>query len=298
MANLAEVIANPKNIAPVYNGIPLMQENFSEDQLKEAYKRYQYASKADQEKVDDLSTFLYAESNLERYMKFMGNKKKNHRQVINLDDTDANPQRYIRSERNISLEGFFSDLDIQRMEFDDKPVQNGFVDPTNNRWNSLYVINGRNYREKCETLIIKGDSVYLAFINEDKYSIPGGSSEPNRTLSEQAANECKEEARILINNINYVMSYDYDYTEKELKKQPKYMVNIPEDKRWVGKHIHLFTAEFVGPYKGYVEKADRDYLFINKGKFYNIKKIFKKLRPEHQLALREYMEVKNNASSS
>ena len=280
-----------------YNGIPLVKGK-TEDDLDRTFNAYQWASEDTKKHIDQISTFIYGEDNTQRYLRLKGMMKDGKRQVISLDDSIDNPANTIPTEDDdspITFEGFFSELEIQQADFDDKPVKTGFIDNSVNRWNSLYYKGEDKYREKVETLIIKGDSVYLAFIDDNKYNIPGGSSEPNKTLSEQAVCECEEEAKIVIDNIRYFMTYDYDYTPEELKKQPRIMKSIPEDKRWIGKHIHLFVADYKEDYKGYVEKQDRDYLFTKNGKFYNIKKIFKKLRPEHQLALRE-MVIKNDLS--
>ena len=274
-----------------YNGVPLVVGK-TDKELDRSYNLYQFASNDVKKHIDELSIFMYGENNTQRYLRLKADLKNKSGSVVSTDESIDNPYMTVKTfkeDEDISFEGFFSELEILQADFDDKPVQTGFIDNNSNRWNSIWENDGKRYREKVETLIIKGDSVYLAFINEKKYNIPGGSSEPNKTLSEQAACECKEEARILIDNIRYFTTYDYEYNETELKRQPFCMRTVPEDKRWIGKHIHLFVANYAGDFKGYVEKQDRDYLFTRNGRFYNIKKIYSKLRPEHQLALKEFV---------
>ena len=71
-------------------------------------------------------------------------------------------------------------------------------------WNALKVFPFDNnvYRDRVETIIIRGNKdVFVKKRPDGKYFLPGGSKEKNISDIEQAENECKEEARIIISNI-------------------------------------------------------------------------------------------------
>lgn len=180
----------------------------------------------------------------------------------------------------IAKEGYFSDIDIQRQEFDDNPVQTGFINEKSNRWNSLVKIDNKNYRERCEVLIFKENKVFLAKKNKDDYKVPGGSTEPDKTISSQAIREVQEEAGINIKNIKYFMTYRSEY-----KFVPDWVKKFPKDKQWIGHFNHLFIADYDGKYTGEVESVDKDPFIYNNGKFYNIDDVKDKLKPEFKFVL-------------
>lgn len=67
--------------------------------------------------------------------------------------------------------------------------------------NSVEEINGKKYRVRVETLIIKDNKVYLyktGALNQygRYYKIPGGSIEPGLSLAESARKECREKVNI------------------------------------------------------------------------------------------------------
>ncbi len=153
----------------------------------------------------------------------------------------------------------------------------------NGIWNSLIKMNSKNYRERVECLIIKGNKVFLS-INPNKnkpYKIPGGSSEPGITLKEQLQNECNEEAKIIISNPKFILAYDKDYAHKD------YTNNLPFE--YDAYLCYLYIANYKAPYTGFIKDEDLDNDMYNYGKFYDISKIYYKLNEYHKIALKEYL---------
>jgi hypothetical protein len=83
---------------------------------------------------------------------------------------------------------------------DDVVRAGGFY--SNGKWNSVKEINGKLYRHRVECLVFKDDEIYLQK-KGDTYRIPGGSTEKNVSDDQQVKNECLEEARIVVDNVQY-----------------------------------------------------------------------------------------------
>ena len=164
-----------------------------------------------------------------------------------------------------------------------EPSQEGFVD-RNGIWNSVVTKNGKVYRERCETLIIKNGKVYLYIKPNGGYAIPGGSTEPNKTVISQLQNECKEEARINIKNSRYIGSYERLYD-----KIPKWMVDLPI--KYDGLLTHLYVSDYDSKYNGDIDEHDIDEKMIKRGKFYNIDEVYDMLSEQHKAALSEAMNT-------
>jgi 8-oxo-dGTP pyrophosphatase MutT (NUDIX family) len=161
----------------------------------------------------------------------------------------------------------------------------GFMDDEN-RWTSICVINGENYKHRVEVLIFKGNQIFLApnpKADEEgyKYIIPGGRVERDKSNEMQVADEAKEEAGLLISNISNTNIY-YITEKKEI---PKWVIEkVPVDKQWRKTYTQLYTADYSGEYKGKVADVDVNEQ-IQKGEFFDIDDVICDLRPEWQKAI-------------
>lgn len=166
-------------------------------------------------------------------------------------------------------------------------------------WNSIYMVNGKPYRVRVETLVFNKEGKILA-VKKDKvtkygtmYSLPGGSTEPKTLPSKQAELECLEEARVKIKNIQYtgityqgtVTPYPNPYENpknkiEEQKKKDYFM--------YYGYIVYVFVAEYDGKYKGEIDQFDEDKKFAQSCNFYNKNEI--NWRKEHIEAIKFYNE--------
>lgn len=147
-------------------------------------------------------------------------------------------------------------------------------------WQPTIIKNNKVYRERVEALVLNDNNqIFLSMKGNDYYRIPGGGTEPNKTTEEQLHAECHEEAKILISDEKYMFTYDELY-EKELKLG---------DNIYHGDVTLVYIAKYSGSYIGYISPIDLDYNMYSKGKFYDIKKVWSILKPEHQKALKMYL---------
>lgn len=159
----------------------------------------------------------------------------------------------------------------------------------NGIYNSIAVIDGKNYRNRVECLIFKNGKIFLAKDRYGKFIIPGGSAEDGISNIDQVANECKEEARICIKNIiDTNISY---ITHYENGRIPNYVKSL--EHQWIGWYSTVFVAEFDTKYKGYIRDCDKDKRYLS-GRFYNIPDVINDLREEWKDAINVYF--KNNKS--
>lgn len=137
-------------------------------------------------------------------------------------------------------------------------------------------------RGRSEMLVIKGDSVLLAFNPDGTYKIPGGGWDDNESYKDAAIRETQEEVRISVKNVRHCGQYIKNYGPvKEWVK--KY---VSKKDWWYGDYTELFIGEYDGKYTGHIDEEDKDPM-INKCKFYKISEIINKLKPEHRQALIE-----------
>lgn len=151
-------------------------------------------------------------------------------------------------------------------------------------WNSIISFPGddRIYRGRVETLIVKDFSSVFMKLHDDKYRIPGGSFEKNIPNMEQAVNECREEARI---NVKNIQSTGISY--KEATKTPKWA----KDKNiitWNGKYTEVYIAEYESKYTGKIDPEDVDNDMAT-GTFVPIKAALKILSDYHKQALTQWL---------
>lgn len=171
----------------------------------------------------------------------------------------------------------------EKIKYLDEAIRNGGYYGDDGTWNSIVVFSGDNhvYRVRVETLIIKDNSIFLKFYPKDNkrlYTIPGGSIAKEVSNIEQAKNECKEEARIVVKNIQST-----GVTYKEYIDPPKWAISS-QPVNWNGNFTEVYVAEYDKKYNGHIDKVDED-RFMMTGKFYNINKVFQYLRKEHKQAL-------------
>ena len=145
------------------------------------------------------------------------------------------------------------------------------IDPSTKVWNSIIIVNGKKYRERAETLIIRNNNVLLRLKNDSTYKLPGGGSDPHETLAYSASRECTEEVRIICRNFIYIGSYDGIYEESKYGAE--------------GFVTHVFIAEYDKPYTGHINPVDEAPRMLNNSKFYRIKDVYNMLKPLHQEAI-------------
>ena len=163
--------------------------------------------------------------------------------------------------------------------------EGGFFDK-HNRWNPIVIINNEQYRYRVECLVIRGTRVFLSKNPQTgEYIIPGGGVDKILSNEEQVAKECQEEARMVITNIENtgIMYADRRGVSDKGKK-------CPPEEQWVGTYNEVYIADYVGHYRGAVEKVDQDPAMM-KGRFEDITQVYHKLRPEWQEALAVRFEI-------
>ena len=154
-------------------------------------------------------------------------------------------------------------------------------------WNSIITIgDGKLYRKRVETLIIKNKKeVFCKKKPSGEYELPGGSTERDIPDMNQAVNECREEARINVINIQST-----GITYIEISKPKDWMKNLPV--KWDGYITDVYIGEYDGMDHRKVDQLDKDE-FIASGRFYTFKECFKFFRKEHREALSQYIQNMN-----
>lgn len=179
----------------------------------------------------------------------------------------------------------FVDIMCSDILTENKSSKNGFYG-TNGKWNSLVQINGKNYRERVEILVIQNDAVFIAKYKDDgSYKIPGGSTEKDKTLIQQVIAECEEEANFTPKNVKFTTEYRVDYTKNN--PCPFNQDHLPI--KYDGYVAKVYVGEYASEYTKYVELVDRD-VIVKSGKFIPIKDALKFVRPEHKNVLQKYLK--------
>lgn len=149
-----------------------------------------------------------------------------------------------------------------------------------------------NFRIRVETLILKNGKVMINYTDKLNqynriYKIPGGSIEPELSLEESAAKECREEVRINIKNIRCCCKIKNKY-----KVMPEWHKRLlwPVGLKYVGSITYVFIADYESDYTGSIEEKDQDPEMINGSKFYDIPDIFDILCDEHKEILKNIKE--------
>lgn len=194
--------------------------------------------------------------------------------------------------------GIPKEPDVSMVKYKQRTVKSS-THPDKTFWNSIYMVKGKPYRVRVETLIFNKEGKVL-LVKKDKptkygvmYSLPGGSTEPGTLPSKQAELECLEEARIITKNIQYT-GLTYQGTVEPYPNPYKNPKNeIEEQKKkdyfmYYGYIVYIFVAEYGGKYRGEIDPFDEDKKFANACDFYGINEI--NWRPEHVEAIKFYNE--------
>lgn len=174
---------------------------------------------------------------------------------------------------------------IKRTPIMQQTIKDGGFFGKDGTWNSIVTFPGDSnvYRGRVETLIIRDyKEVFLKINSEGKYFLPGGSFGKDVSHLEQARNECLEEARIHVRNLQ-----DSGFSYKQYRGVPE--KNKHDDVQWNSNYTEIYTAEYDGIYKGDIPKVDRD-PFILSGRFYPVNYCFKIFKKPHQDALKYYLK--------
>lgn len=158
----------------------------------------------------------------------------------------------------------------------------GYYDKNHN-WNALKIFpfDKHVYRDRVETIIVRNKKeVFVKKKLNGEYFLPGGSKELDANDALQAANECREEARINIKNV--------ENSGFQIKT-----INKPEDNNekimWDAAITDIYVATYDSMYNGQINKTDKD-PFILSGKFYPIKQCLQFFKDEHREALKWYLK--------
>lgn len=172
-------------------------------------------------------------------------------------------------------------------------AETGFYDK-HNRWNPIVIINSEQYRHRVECLIMRQNKLFVAKSNTGALLIPGGGVDKSLSDEEQVYNECKEEARILVENIKPT---GYAYLRRTgVSESAK---RLPKEQQWVGSYTEIYIADYAKDFTGFIDYCDRDSEMI-RGDFRPISEIIDKLVPEWKLALIDanYISVATEALKS
>ena len=163
----------------------------------------------------------------------------------------------------------------------------GFYD-NDGIWNSIIEVDGYDnmiFRKRVEVLILDDSGNIYLNKKRDSYRIPGGSSEKGIDDAIQAANEAKEEARLLIKDVVYTGIHYIKVHDKEYIKTC-WFKDLPIV--WDGQYTKVYIAKYNKKYNGHINKLDTDEDMFRNGRFYPIKSVYNILKPEHRKALEGY----------
>lgn len=148
-------------------------------------------------------------------------------------------------------------------------------------FNSLVVVDGKNYRKRVEILVTNGRKVFLAFKpgKRKEYIIPGGSSERNLPDAIQVIHECQENAGFTPKNIQYRLTYKLDYDEIN-NVRPAWMNKLPI--LYDGIINCVYTGMYDSQYWGSIHD---DSILAERGDWYDIRSIKPILTDSHKRAI-------------
>ena len=155
-------------------------------------------------------------------------------------------------------------------------VRDGGFYGKNGVWNSIIKFSGDSklYRDRVETIVVRDyKEVFLKKKPNGEYFLPGGSTEKDLPRITQAINECQEEARINVRNIQST-----GITYKENHEPPKWAKDECEVE-WQGTYTEVYVAEYDSPFHGHIDDEDKD-PFMLSGKWYSTKECFSMFRKE------------------
>lgn len=206
-----------------------------------------------------------------------------------------NMRKVFNSKKQGTLYLISDKININESTIEDFEIEaeTGFYDK-HNRWNPIVIINGEQYRHRVECLIMRQNKLFVAKSNTGVLLIPGGGVDKSLSDEEQVYNECKEEARILVENIKPT---GYAYLRRTgVSESAK---RLPKEQQWVGSYTEIYIADYAKDFTGFIDYCDRDSEMI-RGDFRPISEIIDKLVPEWKLALIDanYISVATEALKS
>lgn len=166
--------------------------------------------------------------------------------------------------------------------------KNGGYYDINGLWNSIMITNDNKFlRERVETFIFKIDQnrelqVYLRLNDDNTYRIPGGSVTKGIPDKKQAYLECKEEARIIVKDMEYTGIHyirEFENCNEIGYNEPDKMLNFI---KWHGTYNKVYIGFFEAEYHGDIKRIDQDNDMYNNGKFYLIKDILSIINDNHK----------------
>lgn len=166
--------------------------------------------------------------------------------------------------------------------------KNGGYYDINGLWNSIMITNDNKFlRERVETFIFKIDQnrelqVYLRLNDDNTYRIPGGSVTKGIPDKKQAYLECKEEARIIVKDMEYTGIHyirEFENCNEIGYNEPGKMLNFI---KWHGTYNKVYIGFFEAEYHGDIKRIDQDNDMYNNGKFYLIKDILSIINDNHK----------------
>ena len=166
--------------------------------------------------------------------------------------------------------------------------KNGGYYDINGLWNSIMITDDNKFlRERVETFIFKIDQnrelqVYLRLNDDNTYRIPGGSVTKGIPDKKQAYLECKEEARIIVKDMEYTGIHyirEFENCNEIGYNEPDKMLNFI---KWHGTYNKVYIGFFEAEYYGDIKRIDQDNDMYNNGKFYLIKDILPIINDNHK----------------
>lgn len=166
--------------------------------------------------------------------------------------------------------------------------KNGGYYDINGLWNSIMITDDNKFlRERVETFIFKIDQnrelqVYLRLNDDNTYRIPGGSVTKGIPDKKQAYLECKEEARIIVKDMEYTGIHyirEFENCNEIGYNEPDKMLNFI---KWHGTYNKVYIGFFEAEYHGDIKRIDQDNDMYNNGKFYLIKDILPIINDNHK----------------
>lgn len=161
-------------------------------------------------------------------------------------------------------------------------------------WNPIIYADGKKFRERAECIIFNDNNEIYMSVNLNRCRIPGGGSMPNKLIEDQLIDECREEARINIKDLEYVGVYRNMYTEahQEIYDKRDDIENVHYD----GALTYLFIAKYDSKYTGDISAYDKDDIIMT-GRFIPMTDVIAKynIKDEWKVAIIKYMAKFNNS---